>query len=298
MFLTRFVHFFHHWSSVPRLYRVAGKCLISAVLLWVALHAVSVDELRSTFTSVAFYPIIAALLLKYVNMLIMTGKWYVVLPEHPRFSALLSVYWASDFMGLFSVGILGTELFKGMIAQRKPQVVASSLFDRALAMMLYVVLCGMLSAVLLAPSLSFKILGIAAAVSVYSGVLWLLVRGASAVTMWYGKRLTLSPLLLHGLFSASSIVITTLNHWFIFYSLGLSLPWSTIFLFSVVLIIGLALPITIQGIGVREWVYVTAAPLLLISPTLALSAAWVHYLLDLIYKSTGAIPFLTKQHRL
>lgn len=298
MITQQFVQLYHRLQTLPHAYRITVKCLISVLLLWSVLNAISIEDLRASFSTVLLFPLVAALVLKYVNMLIMTGKWLTVLPEHPRFSSLLSLYWAADFMGLFFFGFLGTELFKGIVAQRKAQVVASSLFDRGLALMLYSVVCGIIGSAYFIQPLGLKLLGIVASIGVYIVLLVFLIRGASALAVWYGKRMTLSPLLQHGLLSTCSILVTSGSQWAIFYSLGVTPSWSLILIFSVILIIALALPITIQGIGVREWVYITAAPLLLLSPAAALTAAWLHYILDVLYKSSGALPYLTQRHRL
>ena len=85
---------------------------------------------------------------------------------------------------------------------------------------------------------------------------------------------------------------TAIIYLLLFKSLGVSVEIAHMFFLSVIIIFATTIPITIQGFGIREWIFVEYSKLVGISLEAGFSVAILIYLNSLMFYLLGAVPFI------
>lgn len=243
-----------------------------------------------------------ALLVVMFALILAALKWKSLIPTTIPVTLvdLGSAYWSADFIGLFGLGFVGAEAYKVIRFRCARDVWMMSLADRLLSVVWAILFCAAAAATYF---LSFP----AIACIVLYGVLVFFTAGILRVRPAFVVALPIGPfrpfirsgsgipyrqLVKHGLLTGLSFCNLILMHYFLFMSLGLSLPVIQLCIFVPLLGIATALPISFQGIGTRELLFVQFARLTFQDPSVFLAVSAVSYLLLLSYAVAGLIPFI------
>ena len=277
----------------PRLL-TAVKLTVTLALLAAALRMIRPGELAGHFRAAAPAPLAAAALIIILGGFAGAASWFCVLRLRLpglRFRDAAACHWIGMFFNSFLPSNVGGDIVKGTLlassAAPPAFIVASLLIDRAvnLAMLL-----GVGGAAWLLPR--HGPLPAAAALALF---LTLSAAALAALPRLLGTppgRRFAIPFLLAALASqalktGSNVIITS--------ALGLGLPatgvWTVIPVFGVVS----ALPISIGGLGPREWVAQYIATPLNMDGTALVTLSLAGHLLTVLVNLLGAIPLLLRK---
>jgi uncharacterized protein (TIRG00374 family) len=99
------------------------------------------------------------------------------------------------------------------------------------------------------------------------------------------------------LISIAFQIIVIIHYWLIGKALGLILPWYCYFAIIPVSIFVMMVPASINGIGVREQVFIYLFGSFGLTPTEAVSVAWIGFAMVLIQALVGGIVFVFRKNR-
>lgn len=287
---------------------LAGKIVISIAIFALVIGQVDVKKAWSEVGSVDITFLLVAIALEPFLILSMTLKWQLLVRQHVKvtFKRLLTIYWASDFLNLFMVGSVGSELYKMLaFGNNKSRILFSSLFDRLLALSWYVIfVASMLCARAFFDSTPIIL---AAGFSAFSIGAFFSSHLVSHLTQFLSHRITHPRLLsilheskvtpqtysLHAFYSVCYIISSSLMVLEFFAAVGISASIVDLLVFVPILAVATALPISFQGIGIREFLFLQFAAFRDLSSEKVLLVAFMIFLLALVYRLFGVIPFLT-----
>ena len=289
------------------------KLCISATIIYYVFSGMNIEKIWLELKSVNIFYLIAAGLVLPVSLFFMTLKWKVFLNKYHnvRISELMKTYWASDFINLFAVGTIGSEFYKMFsFRDKKKEVLLSSLVDRGYSFVWYGLFSGSLFLLFIyfgnsLPSLFFGLLLFTFAALFFSFI----VVPAISTLISYIKvthvhfilsesMRSVLELKKHALYSTLYLFSTLASFSLLFYAVGLPVMAFELLIFIPILAIGVSLPISFQGIGVREYLFLSFASMVGLNPEKILLVAITSFFLMLIYRLFGLMPFLllNKEH--
>lgn len=276
------------------------KVLLSVVMVLMVLWSVNLDDLRSAFLSMSPTAAILVIVGYTVGQLMSSVKWWTIARAGgitTPYTTALKVYFIGMFVNCFSVGMVGGDAVRGiLVAQGQPKKtegIASVVADRIhgltvlsclalittftigndrvpnnLILLLLLMVLGFISAWLVGP--------------------WILVNfpflkntKLSAKLQQVAAIFPRDPKTLL-IITAISLVFHTLQislHAVMAAGMGISIPLSTLFVVIPFVNIASSLPISWQGLGVRENSYIfflTAAPAIVSKEqAVAFGALWL-----------------------
>ncbi len=281
-------------------YEFALRIICSILLLSIVIGRVDVAELASRLGDVDLIFILPIFALLLANLVLMTAKWSVFLEGQGRpLTRLIGIYWGGDFVGLFSLGALGSEAYKAMSYENAGRALLASVLDRAFALG-WAVEVGVVLFVFY--SFGWNYLFAAPVIAV---VFYLTVGDARRLRESRIAKLRFPEavasraggLFLHAVFSTGAIVASATIIELAFHAAGWHVDFVVILMATPFLIVLLALPISVQGVGVRELVFLQIGQLGGVEPVYALLASLVSYLSSTIYRLVGGIPFVLTGRR-
>ncbi len=301
-------------SSGSRRPIILAKALVSCALLVVLAWRVDLREVRAQLTSVALWPLSLSILVFAASILAQGGRWRLLLAARKvelRFVAILRLILGGGFLNLFLPGNLGGDVYR-IYGARKA---AASLLQST-GIVLLERYCGFLAAFLVAiPALAFSDFGARqrewTIVFLLLFLLFLLLiplagsRGAAKAVETIFRRMRLeklaeliprastamrsstSRLLLQViLLSLSMKLCAAVILYLLAVSLGLEIRWADLLVFLPIHSVVSALPIAINGLGVREANLTTFFTQMGMAPEQAASLAFLH----LIWLYATALP--------
>jgi hypothetical protein len=289
-------------SFIKTLFKVSFSSFI-IYFLW---RNVSLDEAFSSLREFDLIFVILGAILPIVLLCIMTLKWSIFIRSFSNFSygKLLRIYWAGDFLSLFNFGTIGGETYK-MISfpGNMKKSLTASVADKLYSFWWYILIAISLfiSRIIFSQSISYAlVLGfimyiIAVVLTVYSINFF---QSISLVQHFsFFKKLStfldlgLKKYIVHAILAYIFVIITFFTYSITLYALGI--PFDLDLLYYIpLLIVLLTLPISIQGIGVREYVLTRYALDHGLNTDLILVGSLVIFTLSLVERILGMIPFL------
>jgi uncharacterized protein (TIRG00374 family) len=304
-------------DSLPRLER------------WALVWRLGPQELGRTLTEVDPGWLAISVLLWGVTIVLGAWRWLLVLHSQglrPGFRRVLEISFIAHFFNSFLLGSTGGDLLKAYYAARvthhlKTEAVTSVLIDRVLG--LFAMLA--FAVALLAPNGAFvarhpRAMLLAAVIvamfAVAGGFLLLSLRGGVSQVFpkaraWL-RKLPQSGTLERGLEAcralgrapgyfgrafAISLLLTAvcvLQLLTLVWGYGLRVPWAPMFLIVPAVICISALPITPNGLGVRDnlYLYLLSLPEIGISPNTAVAISLVAYAASLVWSAIGGLLYV------
>lgn len=251
------------------------KLAVSALMLWLVLRVVELDELQQTFRSIPLRLAVTVIILYSLTQLVNCWKWWLI-ARSAGVTASYPVALRATFVGMFAnffgLGTIGGDMLRGVLLAagqgKKAEGIASVLADRALGLAV-LTLIGLLATIFfnlqLLPASTLAILA-GFALCVFGG--WFL--GPLAVLRYFphNNRFRRKVERVMGVFPRSPQMmlrlagISVLFHfmqiglqWHIVRELGVRAPFSAMLSSVPFVNIVSTLPISWNGLGVRENAY-------------------------------------------
>ncbi|MFH1574787.1 MAG: lysylphosphatidylglycerol synthase transmembrane domain-containing protein [Acidobacteriota bacterium] len=276
-----------------KLSRVAKLLITGGLLFWV-LRSIDMPGLRINLAALDFRFIILLLFAYWAAQLISVQRWRILaaaLGVSGPYASFLRVYFAGMFLGI-GLTSLGGDILKSYALSKQPASslsigVASVLLDRA-AGLATLLLIGTAASVLRPAAWH----GIPLIVVYASG--WAAAAGLGATALRRELSGVRSRLRLTGgtvaAVSLLSLANTGIVLWIVerlFADLGSPVPWAAMCSLVPVIEILTLLPISVSGLGIREWAYLEAFALAGVPPGAALAAALAMSALILVRNMAG-----------
>jgi uncharacterized membrane protein YbhN (UPF0104 family) len=266
------------------------KIFISGLIFYWVIIAIDIQEIENHFASISWEYPLAIIALLFLNLLIMTKKWHLFFGKDVKFRNLFQLYWGSDFMNLFFLGAIGGEIYKVILAKNKKLTFFSSLFDRLLAISFYIVI-GVVLYFLIYDQLLLAIV----ILSIFFSSVFML----PAFIKFNNKKsfffqyftLNKPQIWLHLFLSFLALIIMSLIYYLLFLAFGIHTKLLYYPILVVILIIGVTIPISFQGIGVREFIFISFAGFVGIENSIAVAASLLIFSLEVVYKLSGVLPY-------
>lgn len=233
-------------------------------------------------------------------------KWKIILAKQipVKTKDIFWIYWTANFFRIFSLGAIGSETYKALSFNKKKTALLASLLDKILSFYWYLLL-----------GISFLIpyffLDNSPLILISAALILLIFTLATLffntnrkplidtvpfkkIKVFLGKiNFENKELSRHAAYSFLILFNSVLIYFLIFYALGVKNIFMELLIFMPILKFAIYLPISIGGLGVREYLFVQLAFFTnAMEAETALLAALMIYFLGLIYKLSGIIPFL------
>lgn len=247
----------------------AAKLALSAAALWVIVMRINTDRILTQLASAKPVYLFAALFATLITVPIVGARWSMISArlgfDISREAATRATF-AGLFVGQVLPGAIGGDVVRGLLVwepgEPKLPLVASLIFDRVLALLAIVIII-LLTLPALVPALDIGLGAVAGA--------WLCVLGLAGLVgsfialrvlaPWIGRKLGPRypvrsipvPTIAAGLAYSSAVhALTILSAACLSWAFGVAVPASAWLLIIPVTILGAAIPISINGWGVRE----------------------------------------------
>lgn len=281
------------------------KISISLIIIFYLFSNINLNEVLSPLKEINIYYLFFAFLLCFLSLLIMTFKWHLILKKYIDIGKknLFKIYWASDFINLFGLGSVGGEIYKMISLNDKKKALASSLFDKLLSFYWYI----LLGVSTLISSCIFKSIPLV----LFFGIIFYLVlifitlqinlKRKNIIQIIPSKKisnflnkinLTSYDLILHSFLSFLFIINSALIYSLVFISTGLGFKFIELIIFVPILTIATSLPISFEGLGVREYLFVELSKIILVNTELILLSSLIIGFIGLAYRLSGSISFI------
>lgn len=294
-------------KEIWKKYNLIFKILISAFILYFVFAKLDFAVIINQFRNINLIYIIPCFLLALITLFFMVLKWKVFLKKYEKINLrkLIGIYWASDFVNLFGIGAVGSETYKMFSFKEKKKALFSSLIDRLNSFIWYFLLgiSIIIASFFIGNESFFPILFgfllFFILVFLYIFVekriknkFFNFIKNKFIKKIIYESQRLDIELIKHSVYCLMIILLQVTLYYLIFLSIGLKVNLVELFIFVPLLVIALVLPISFQGFGIREFLFIEFAKLNSILPEKALIASFILYLITLVYRLLGVIPFI------
>lgn len=262
-------------SSMKRARRIIIQLIVSASMLLIVLYQVDFDKMSIELKKVGLTVLLVSALMYALGQVVSSFKWWIIARSggvKSGFVDALKAYFLGMYVNCFGLGTVGGDITRGLLLAGKNNSwsggVASVFADRAhgLAVLaLLAIVAGLITGeynFMQVTSYSLYLIAFLIVVGWFVGpaALKKVVSPSSkyrdkveAITKQFPKRVSvvISITVISLLFHLLQIAI----HYYVFLSLGCEVPFPTILVAIPVVNIASSLPISWQGIGVRETGY-------------------------------------------
>jgi hypothetical protein len=293
--------------------RWALRLLVSGAIVVYILVDVDLGDLGRALASVRLVPLCWSTVLFLAGQILSAHKWQLIgnrLGFSRPFRDYVRFYFVGMFFNLFGLSTLGGDLVRGLYLSdgRRPALALNSvLFDRVSGLVLLVAL-GALGLVLF-PGYGFPraiTLGMLAAGVALAGGLWLAPHlvGLLPTHRWTHQLKSLvgadlAPLWRDGPGLAHIAAVSVAFHllqvavqWELGHAAGASLPFSYCLIFHPIISVMTALPVSVNGFGVREGGYLYFLTRLDVDDSIAVTVSLLWFGLTLVGGILGGLVFL------
>ncbi len=278
-------------SKARDLLKLLAKTVITLLALWYVFHRVELRTVLQVIGRADLLWLLPALLLFIFSKTVAAFRLNICFRATGlslSTSYNLKLYLLGMFYNLFLPGGIGGDGYKIWLLNRKHNISAGNIFKAVLADRL----SGVTALIVLAVFFYYLLPGGVP----YPGIVWLLVP-VTAAALWLACR-KFAPLLTvvftpTGLLSLGVQTLQVLAAWMILHALhitGENIPYLFLFLISSVVAI---LPITVGGIGAREFTFMTGAAWMHLDAGQAVALSLLFYLITL-FTSFWGIFFVVK----
>lgn len=286
--------------------RFLAKLLVGGLIFWFVFSQLDGETIFQSMKRLQWRWIALGLATSLASLVCMAAKWRLVTQKFGVMSLrrVILLYWAADFLGLFAFGSVGSEAYKmTRFARRGPALIAS-LADRMYSFLWYGLFffAAIITAFL---SGGWSWWGALMGGISYGGAVLLFVVIDRRVRAWCcdhchnqsvkvffeSSQLSSQALITHAGLSVLFLIFFTFTVTAAWRGAGLPVRGDLLLLAPVVTIL-LSLPITIEGIGVREFIFVRYAEVAQVVPEAALSASLILMSISILYKLLGVLPWM------
>ena len=305
------------------------KCLISGGLLFWAVRSTELTEVFQAVSSAQLYFLVGAFIAYGVSYYIRSYRWRVLLKAHKvkaKVTSLWQSYMVSIFFGHFLPSTIGGDIIRGYDAWRlgaSKSVAATTVFlDRFLgliALLFFAMMALILSQELTTrlPLLLFGLLVVIGGIVLVSFLLFKYSEKISQlISQWQlpylnkikesGERLINALLafgkhpnaLIQGLAWSGLVQITVITHFYLVAkAMGFTVPFLTYFIIIPLATLITMLPLSINGIGIREnaFVFLFGIYGYGIDRAEAVAFAWLAYGITVIQGLVGGIIYALRK---
>lgn len=288
-----------------------GRVLLCFIIIYFLLNKIDYVEIITTLSTIDARLLFFPVALMFLTMFYMVYKWKVMLDAYHKrsFYQLMLIYWASDFVNLFGLGGVGGESYKLLSLSSRKHALLSSLLDRIYSLVWYVLLAFSFFCCYFLPlALVYKIF-IGLILYVFLVALTLLcIRGVAIILKKLEKyrfinkikflaNVPSKTLILHAAITLIISFVKVCMYGSIFSIVGMPVYFMEMFVLVPFIAVAITLPISFQGIGVREFILFQFANYVNADGEKIIVASFLMYIVGVIYRVTGCIPFILKSHR-
>jgi len=287
------------------------KLLLSLVVLVLVLRSLDIDKIIESFASLNVFVILISFFFCFSLLFFMTYKWKIFIDkiENHSLITLYKIYWASDFMGLFNLGSLGSEAYKMFSFGNKKYALALSLMDKIYSFLWYFLLFLSVFTIysifqkILFGELILALFLFYFFVFIYIYSEGLILKSGLISRLKYFKKLeNVKGITKKRLLKHATIALLFKINAFIFYSIilfAVGVEFNLLLLLVLPLITILTtLPISFQGLGMREYLLLMYANFMGYDTEAVVLASFLIFTVLLFFRMVGFIPFLILKPKL
>lgn len=282
------------------------KLFLGLLIVYFVLQKYDLGQVFNSLSQVGLGYFIFSLIFPFLILLLMTLKFRLFIFNIAKvgFYRLVLLYWVSDSLNLLSLGSITGEVYKMFAFKEKKKALTLSLYDRFLALVWYALLAfSMLIAYVVDKQFSFLFILVSSLlfalfvflfVKIYpfiKNILLKKIKHGVVQKIFSVSEIHKRDMYAHALLSFVFIVVMGLSYAYIFYSVGLSVSWG-LFALALMVVIFLNFPISIQGLGLREFCFVQYAIFFNLDTEKALAASFFVLMINIVYRVVGLLPFL------
>ncbi len=288
---------------------VAFKILISSIILVFIFKKIDINAIYLVIIKIRQLKLLLILLaiITFCLLLIMTFKWKIFLNKYIKikFWKLFLINWAANFADLLRMGGVGGELFKTVSFTKKKTALVTSLVDKIFSLIWTICfgLCFFISYLYFKNILWLFVIVAICAYYILSTCIILLMKFKKKFLLKAigNKKIKniiiefpdeIGLLLNHSNLNLILNIVYYAKFFLIFKTLNIPMPYLEMFIFLPVLKIALILPISIQGIGVREFMYIQLAYFAKSLPEKFIAVSFISYSFGLLFRLPSIVPFL------
>ncbi len=297
----------------------------AGLIVWI-LSTANLSEVMAALKTVDVRWLLAAVLLQFIGAAIIMTRWKGLLAVHavtPGGRYLYASVLVANFFRQFLPSIIGGDVVRGHDAWKAgatvPVALMSLVLDRLLGLLALALLA--MTAVMLQDELNEKLPGlsywlIAAFVGLSGTLAFLLLRrGEAGLPPALAQRL---PLKVADKLSAIGQAVTMFNgqpqvlwrglglsivlqvnvvtfYWLLSQALGLDVNYGSWFLIAPIAIFVMMVPISINGIGVREAIFIFLLSQWGVPTSVAIALAWLEYGIFLAFGLIGGAIYMIRK---
>lgn len=314
-------------GKAKRILLVAAKILVSGGLIWWLLRSADLATIGHTVASADRRILLVAFLVFFIGYFITAARWKLLLHTQgvaSRIWFLVQSFAIAVFFNNFLPSTVGGDVYRMYDSWRlgagKTRAVSVVLVDRIFG--LFALLCYALAASLFVPEVARRLPGlqlfILLAMAGIMVIAWLAFGGghhllrrvqelehplfrlplkivnriAAGFELFRGRRDVLLKALGFSFLLQLNVVF---HYWLITAALGLEVPFHAMFLVVPLALLLMMLPVSINGIGLRETVFVFLLGLFAVSREQAIAFAWISFGMILAQGVIGGIVFMVRR---
>ncbi len=303
------------------------RAAVSALLIGLLLVRANMGEIWAAMRQAEVAPLVGAFVLLFVGYLISTRRWQLLLRAldiHLPFRALLASYCVAIFVGNFLPSTVGGDAVRAYdtvrLSGRKGGPIAAVFVDRllgvvALALFAAIVVMAGTKRELAVPWLRFGLFfGLVVMVlfivwiffgrrgedvdsnplsaTKQRGVVGTVRKAIAAFRAFGGKTSTLGMGIGYSLLLQANVV---LHFYLIARAVGIPLGIGPFFFVVPVATLLTMLPVSINGIGIRENAFVFLLSPFAVSPSTAIAFTWIGFGMILVYGAMGGVVYALRR---
>jgi len=290
------------------------KAFVGIMVILILFLTFDFNKVISDLKNIPLKYIIFVFLIQYVKLFLYVTKWIVVVNTYSKikFKNAFLIYWGGNFANLFGLGSLGQEFFKIFNFDNKLKGFLLSILDRGLSFcwFIFIAFIGYFLVLLNFESFLY-LLGI---LSVLMFSYWV-IKFRPNYIIWALQKFKFSeiinPLIFsftkikpnllvkHLIISISLILVGSFEFSLLFKSLNLDINFFSFFVLIPLLSTIIILPITYNGMGLRELVFLFYSRVFGYPFESLIAFSLLLYFIGFLYQITGIIPFvLIKNHKI
>jgi uncharacterized protein (TIRG00374 family) len=308
-----------------RWFVTAGKCVISSLLILWLLTGTSLHDIGVALQAAHVPTLLLAFSLHFLGCFISVVRWRLLLLAQQitiPLSFLLKSYMVAIFFNNLLPSTIGGDVIRihdtYRMANNKGGAIAAVFLDRLLG--IFVLMGFVLFSLFISEKLSFYIYNIQIfmiiiisflAISAFIFILFykriilftnkfkillklvLFIEESIEKLIFFkeSKRIILVSLILSAILQANVIIY----YFLISLGIGLSITLSEFFIIIPITIITMMLPISINGVGLRENIFVIILSIYNVSKHSSIVLAWIDYFMVLLLGIIGGIVYMTRR---
>lgn len=288
--------------------KIILKIIVCIIIFWSISLNLDFNKIINGILQInlSLFPII--IIISAFSLIIMTLKWKIIIDNEEKISTinLIKIYWASEFMGLFGLGSIGSEAYKMIHFKRKKRILLLSIADKAYSFLTYIIIVFALGIPFIIfkeinyKTIFFSTLIYIIIVIISPTILNFFLKKFKSINIKNKKIRKITEIEIlnnkqffcHSLLSLIFIINLFLLYKVLFIVVGVQTNLTLLLIIPIITIL-ITLPISFQGLGVREGVLMLYSSFQNLNPEMVILGSLLLFNVSIIYRLTGIIPFLS-----